>query len=193
MSEAYTVGERYLSAATTSDLSLDPNMTCDADRLLAAAYATAGDPRRSLALDVWRIKATGSLSGVCELTEKLAKMVRTRDAHESDKPFLRKRRMDRDSISLNQARVVSVQMLKWWHKPSCPVCNGHGHPKMINAPVLDYTRKCHHCHGTGETPLERMVRPEYIEHARWLVSQFNALSSIIFDDMSRMLRPRFDL
>ena len=58
------------------------------------------------------------------------------------------------------------------------------------SPVLDTTRQCEVCHGTGVVLLERLVRTENIEHARWLVSEMEGLMALVFSDVGRLLAGR---
>jgi hypothetical protein len=159
--------------------------SCDADKLLAAAYATAGDRRKTLALHVWRIRATGSLSGTNELVAGLGAMLR-------DESRRGKNRSRQQVLTWPAAQVLAIQTLDWWRSPVCKHCDGLGHPRMANAPVLDLTRDCPHCHGTGQTPLERHVGAEHTDRARWIVGELEGLSALIFYDMTRLLRINLD-
>lgn len=183
MNDARSTRERYLSATDTSDLRVMADRMCAADQLLAAAYSASGSPRKMLALDIWRLRATRSAAGAREISERLASLVMHRS---------RKGRHGAPRISRIQAKDMSMAVLKWWQLPTCPTCLGRGHPVIPGTPVLDESRECHDCRGTGTRPLERLVRHEFVEHARWMASEMDSLASIVFDDMARRLRREMD-
>jgi hypothetical protein len=95
-------------------------------------------------------------------------------------------------MRLVTAKDIAMTVLKWQHRPACPACGGRGHPVIEGTPVMDESRECPECRGTGIIPLERLVRPEYVEHARWLASEMDGLSSIVFADMAEKLRVNLD-
>jgi hypothetical protein len=64
---------------------------------------------------------------------------------------------------------------------------------MLGTPVLDTTRNCPECHGTGKVDLARLVRTEHSDAARWLASEMESLSAMVFSDMAGLLRNRMDL
>lgn len=195
MSEPRSIAEAYLSATSSSNLRVEADRPSDADRLLAAAYASMGDPRRNLALRVWRIRATGDMAGAHALAEDLGALLRTRSIQAAQKQQRRNgplRQRGHLALTSGQAKGVSLAILKWWQHPSCPMCDGHGHPKMLGAPVLDTTRECPECRGTGSLPLERYVRAEYMDAASWMVGQMESLSAVIWDDMARRMKREMD-
>lgn len=176
-----SIAEKYLSATNTSQLAVDPEHACDADRLLAAAYATAGDPRRSLALDVYRLRATADMRGARAIAERMATEVVQRS-----KPH----RMARPTIKRTEALELCVVVLKWWHMQACPACEGRGHPRIPGTPHLDATRSCSHCHGTGVRPLKKHVKPQHLRLAEWMAGALDGLTALVFSDMLKRL-PRF--
>lgn len=110
--EAPGTEERYLSATHTSDLRLVLDAPCDADRLLAAGYAVAGNERKSLALKIYRMRATGDLAGSGHIAEQMA-----------DKIVRHSRRMksgDKSRIRRVAARDMCMTILAWWHNQACP-------------------------------------------------------------------------
>ena len=189
MSETRSMAERYLSATVSSHLQVDAEKPGDVDKLIAAG-ALAQDPRMDLAQRVWRVRSTGSVRGVPRLADELGQMLVMRSADPRQGRYLR--RAYENTLSKAKARYVAMEVLKWWQKPRCPACDGLGHPKMANAPVLDATRECPHCHGTGVTPLELRIRTEHIEHARWLVSQMESLSGLVWDQMAMKLNTQMN-
>ena len=185
MSEAPDASERYLSASSSSNLRLVPDQACDADKLLAAAYSTRSDVRRNIALAAWRIRATANGAGAKQLSEDLGKML----THKYNK----KRVNRHPQLTRVTANEISMQVLRWWQYPKCNVCMGRGHPVIPGTPVLDYSTECDTCGGTGDRSLERMVKPEHSEHAKWLQSTVISLCSYIFDDMATLLKGRMNI
>lgn len=185
------IAEQYLSATNSSQLAIDPEYACDADRLLAAAYATAGDPRKSLALDVYRLCATSDMRGARGIAERMAHEViqRSRPQHRSRTSSGRPSRQP-PTISRIEAVDLCITVLKWWHMQTCPVCDGRRHPVIPGTPSLDTTRECSHCQGSGIRPLKRHVKAAHLELAYWLVGQLDELTAIVFSDMLKRM-PRF--
>lgn len=187
------MSEAYLSATMSSNLRLSQERVTDADRLLAAAYASAKDPRRDLALRVWRMRATGGMQGAHALAEDLGALMRTHSIQIEQRGQRRSgplRQRGHLAMTFGQAKGVAMTVLKWWQHPICRVCDGHGHPRMLNAPVLDTTVECPACHGTGKALLT--VRQEYSDVARWVISEMDGLSAMVWDDMARRLKQQMD-
>ncbi len=181
------IAEQYLSATNSTQLAVDPEHTCDADKLLAAAYAAAGDPRRSLALDVYRLRATTDMRGARGIAERMAHEVIQRS-----KPRGRNLRLSKPAtISRIEAIDLAIAVLKWWHMQACPACEGRGHPRIPGTPHLDPTRACSHCAGTGIRPLKKHVKAKHFELAEWLASALDGLTALVFSDMLKRL-PRFN-
>jgi len=189
MSDKPGMAERYLRATSSSNLHTDADRPGDIDKLMAAAWASHS-ARRDLALRVWRVRATGSTRGVQRMAGDLGYMLRRQEADRRQGRYLRGH--TGRQLTDAKARGLAMTVLKWWRQPRCEVCDGLGHPKLPNAPVLDLTRECPHCHGTGEAPLELRVRHEHIEQARWLVGQMESLSAMVFDAMARRLNAQMD-
>lgn len=179
-----SIREQYLTATQTSHLATDPNHVCDADRLLAAAYATAGDPRKTLALDVYRLRATTDMRGARSIAERMA-----------DEVIRQAIRIDRKTRDAKIKRIEAVDLamtvLKWWHMQTCPACEGREHPTIPGTPHLDATRECSHCHGTGVRPLKKHVKAAHLDLALWLADSLDGLTAIVFSDMLKRL-PRFN-
>lgn len=186
-----SIAERYLSATNTSQLAVDPEHACDADRLLAAAYATAGDPRKSLALDVYRLRATSDMRGARAIAERMAVEViqRSRPQHRSRASSGRPSKQP-PTISRIEAVDLCITALKWWHMQTCPACEGRGHPRIPGTPHLDATRSCSHCHGTGARPLKKHVKPQHLRLAEWMAGALDELTALVFSDMLKRM-PRF--
>lgn len=180
-----SIAERYLTATSSSQLGHDPNHVCDADRLLAAAYAASGDARRSLALDVYRLRATSNMTGANGIAERMASQI-----------MQRAKRLDRKTgeskISRIEAHDLCIVILKWWHMQACPVCEGRGHPHIPGTPLLDTARQCGHCEGTGIRPLKKHVKAKHLDLAHWLVDSLNGLTAIVFSDMAQRM-PKLEI
>jgi hypothetical protein len=191
VSEHRSTAESYLAAIYSSDLRVQADVRTDADRLLAAAYAVIGDSRRILALSVYRLRSTGNMSGARQVAYDLGAMLK-RSIISKPGGHLRRSRSD-GGISQVKASDIAMVVLKWMNLPACPACGGRGHPMMENAPVMDESLNCPECYGTGVIPLERLVRPEHIEYARWMASEADGLSSLIFADMAKLMRHEIEI
>lgn len=178
-----TAEEVYLSARSTTHLGHFAERPCAADKLLAAAYAARGSERKMLALEVWGVLATTDLRGARGVAEKMAGWVRRTSLKERGG----------EPLTRVQAFDLVLRLMKLWHRRTCLSCNGHGHPMREDSPVLDETRDCPDCRGTGLIPIERMVKPEHVKAARAIESEINALCSIVFKDMADILAGRMSL
>lgn len=181
------IAEQYLSATNSTQLAIDAEHACDADKLLAAAYATAGDPRRSLALDVYRLRATADMRGGRAIAERMAVEV----MNQSKPDGIRRRLAKPPTISRVEAIDLCIAVLKWWHMQTCPACHGRRHPVIPGTPHLDPTRTCGHCNGTGIRPLRKHVKANHLKLAEWIADSLDGLTAIVFSDMLKRL-PRFD-
>jgi hypothetical protein len=171
--------ERYARARSTSDLSHSEG-PCDADKLLAAAYAARGSERRSLALEVHNVLISPDLRGARAAADKLAGWVRRRSLRERGG----------EALTRVQAVDLVMRLFKLWNKRACVTCEGRGHPLRHNSPVLDESRDCSECLGTGLIPLERVVRLEHAKAAREIEREVLSLQSVIFKDMADILSGR---
>ena len=52
---------------------------------------------------------------------------------------------------------------------------------------------CEHCHGTGQTPINKIVPLGTADEARWLVDELNRFCGIVFSDMARLMAPTLTL
>lgn len=181
-----SIAEKYLSATNSSQLAVDAEHACDADKILAAAYATAGDPRKSLALDVYRLRATADMRGARAIAERMAVEV----MNQSKPDGIRRRLAKPPTISRVEAIDLCIAVLKWWHMQTCPACEGRGHPRIPGTPHLDATRQCSACHGTGIRPLKKHVKAQHLKLAEWMAGALDGLTALVFSDMLKRL-PRF--
>jgi hypothetical protein len=180
--EKPSVSERYVRATNSRDLSVDYSQRTDADVLLAAAYASAGNAAASLALRFYRLRATGDMTPFRELADIAGAWLLGRSM-----------RRGRRKLRGIEARDLATRTLFYWLNPSCTACNGLGHPLMPNSPVINYGHDCPTCHGTGQYPIHRIVPPGTSDEARWLVDEMDRLCGIVFNDMARLLVNRLDL
>ena len=180
--EKPTIEERYIGATNARDLSLDFNKRTDADILLAAAYAAAGNVHASLALRFYRLRATGDMSPFQELTDIAGAWLLGRSM-----------RRGRRKLRGIEAKDLATRTLFYWLNPSCTACNGLGHPLMPNSPVINFGHDCPVCHGTGKYPIHRIVPPGTSDEARWLTDEMDRMCVIVFNDMARLLVPRMEL
>lgn len=173
-----SVAEKYLSASNSGNLKV-LETPCDADMLLAAAYASQGDPRKMLALSVWRMKQQGNTKGFEDTIDSCMHMLRV---NHNGMP-----------MSLAKLKDITRKTIWWWLNPACDPCNGLGHPLIKGTPMLDHSKDCPHCDGTGVAPLEKLVTHQYANPARKLSDDLNRLCSLVFADMSRRLRTDMEI
>lgn len=179
--ERRTISERYIDAASATDLS--PSGT-DADVLLAAGFAAAGNKSGALALDLWRMRETRDLRGFAQMVQISANWLigrptgRTRLA----------RRMPR-----HEATDLASAVLTWWLHNTCPSCEGRQHPLIPGTNRIDSSRECTECRGTGVAPLDPLVSQDQRENARWLVNEYEAKAGYVFKLMAQKLAPMLEL
>ena len=173
------ISERYLTASSTSDLSMRDER-CDADVLLAAGYAAAGNVGGQLALSLWRLQAIGDTGGLAQLIEESTNWIVGR-SHRVGRGQLPR-------INRVAARLTAQLVLMWWMAPTCPACMGRGHPLIPGSMRVDDSRECGECHGTGDRPVELEVGTECREHARWLAGEYSAKTGAIFKAMADRIK-----
>lgn len=182
MATGRSMQERYFAARTTSNLRLDPNTIGAADVLIAAGRVAKRSERKSVALAVWGVLSSDHMTGAHEVAELMAKWLHGRSIQQRRTP-----------ISKLAAKDVAMAVLKWWRKPACPTCGGHGHPLILNSPIVDESRDCPACNGTGQIPLHRLVRTEYVDDAYWLSGEIDTLCALVFGEMAREIRADMEL
>lgn len=200
-----SLDERYISATNSSDLSLNPNATCDATHLIAAGLAgnrmgsallhlqaewhKAGKPRKWTESEILaRAEVHPKRQGKPDV-----KRART-EALLAYATALRKR-----AHGLNGWIPALVIMGEWadqrgvdpdllspalYHflAPVCPVCDGHGKRRMEDAPVLG--KQCYHCNGAGMWP-----QPQGADRVQdWLKSCLGKAKR----DRAQLLHPQKD-
>lgn len=174
--------ERYFGARTTSNLRLAPDRIGPADVLISAGVVSRRSERKAMALAVWGVLASDHMTGAHTVAEALGGR-------------LRKRSFLRDGVAMPETSATDTAMavLKWWRHPACLTCGGHGHPLILNSPVIDESRECPACNGTGQIPLHRLVRTEYAADAYWLSGEIDTMCQMVFGEMARELRKDMEL
>ena len=178
MSYAPTMQEQYLTATNSTNLKVEEHRTTDADKLLAAAYASSGDPAKVLALAVWRMGATGKAEGFNLLVDLFDAWTYTI-------------RLKRKPGKMSRETVKRV--LWWWCNQTCQACGGRGHPIIDGTPVLDETRDCPECGGTGKADIRRLVHGPQQDLALQIVAELERLSAMVFSDMAKKLKKDLDM
>lgn len=207
-----SVGELYAIAASSGDLTPREGR-CDADRLLAAAYAagvtcTACDGAGRIANPgtgaTVRCVACFGRGRLVEPRKTLALAVyRARETGDLSQLHSivtqaegwlsgRLSRGGNRPLRREARRALVVDTLHWWMNPTCPYCEGRRKVAMEQAAALS-TQSCEACHGTGKRPLHREVPRPHVHHAEWLAEQLDELLIVVFKDMARVLAPRLEL
>lgn len=165
------IAERYAKATEATSLLLRDNTTGPVDVLLAAGMASQGDGLRSLALDLWRMR--------------MGDMTRARDVCDALSDWAGKGRAGARARKRN--RLVVARSMAWWVDPICPCCEGRGHPLIPGTPVVDETRECGECRGTGHTPLSRAVGVDDLDLAGRVIAQVERVTGDVFHEMKKKL------
>lgn len=182
-----TTAERYCTATGSSNLTPRTAGITDADVLLAAGIAASKDPRRQLALKVYRMGAVGNLDGLWDVVTEADKWLVGYLSRGGRRPMVKQARHQMIADTLN-----------WWIQPTCGYCNGTG---FIQARIDGTdevagrltTQACGGCHGSGKRPLAREVPAQLHGPAAWLVGELDKLVALIHEDMARLLGQRLEL
>jgi hypothetical protein len=166
-----SAAELYVRATNSRNLKLS-DQECDADVLLAAAYASSDDPRKRMALNIWRMKHRGQIAGFEPVV-----------AH-----YMRRLIKSKRGMSAIGAEEVTKRTILWWMSNTCEHCDGLGHPIIPDTPHLDTSVDCIECAGTGVTPLNKVIPRDKYWAGLWLSDELNSMSAIVFADMARLLR-----
>jgi hypothetical protein len=180
MSETIGTGERYVSASTTSDMRVH-EYHCDADKMLAAGYASRGDERKMLALRLYRMQNTADRESVGIVIRNADNWLRVRMSRNGHRPLPR-----------SQRDALIVQALQWWLAKRCMYCNGTGFDIIEGTPALSQIQ-CNGCRGTGITPLRRVIPPRLLGHALWLTNEWDVMCSAVIGDMAKYLADRMTI
>jgi hypothetical protein len=172
-----SIQQRYLQACGTSRLRLIETRMTAADILTASGWVASNSAKRAMALQIYSVLATENMRGAQAVAAELAKWIRRKSFEDY-----------RAAMKTVEAHDLALMVLKWWKRPACLTCGGHGHPTMPGSPVLDESKECQVCHGTGLIPLERLMKAEHIPYANWLISEMDSITSSVFDAIARRLR-----
>jgi hypothetical protein len=202
-----SVGERYAHAAMTSNLRMRDG-PCDADLLLAAGYATAtqcgvcegkgrtadgyrcqacfgagGFPnaRKTLGLRIYRMQVTGDMSDLARIEVEAMAMLRGWLSRGGNRPMPAMQRLE-------LVRTV----LRWWQHQSCGYCGGLGFEAIEYTPGLS-TVECVACHGTGRSPLHRLLPGPLVKAGAMLAKELDVLCAVVIGDMADVLCREIDL
>lgn len=176
------VAETYLRAVNSKNLRVDETHS-DTDRLIAAGWVSSGSDRKALALTLQRWMA-GDLRGMQQTVELMVDWIKS--GTRIGKPELT--RMPR-----TEAMDIAKAVCAWWMHQTCPSCGGHGHPVMAGAPVLDTSRECVPCSGTGRRNLTAGMTDVQALVANGLVVMLEGVTPVVFGEMARRLRQDMDL
>ncbi len=163
------VAEQYTRATNSRNLKVQ-EFFCDADKLIAAGWVAGSNDRKALALTLQRWMA-GDLRGMHQTVEMMACWVNRKQ-----------------SISQAEALDITRAVCAWWMHRVCPVCDGHGHPLLADAPVLDESKECPACAGTGVRSLTEGMTKGQADVAEWLVSTLEAVTPVAFGEMAQRLK-----
>jgi hypothetical protein len=174
MSDKPTMGEQYATAVASGRA---------ADVILAAGLASQADGvrglmlTRGLALHLWRMRHLGDVTGFPAVVAVI------------DDWLYAKARRERFKTGFERSpELVVAPALTWWLDSTCRPCEGRGHPLIPGTPVIDDSRRCNHCDGTGHAPLEHEVRSEYHYAAKAVVNELDRICSDVFGNMRSHMR-----
>ncbi len=175
-SERVTVAEQYARATTSGDLRMASDHRTDADVLLAAGIAAGNDPRRQLALKIYRMGVTGSLEGLSDVVHACEDWLSA---------YLQKKHGGRVVPQRARAALVT-DVLKWYMNQTCDYCGGPG-VVATEGTAGRLTEQCPACHGMGKKSLARAVPHTHIKPAEWLATQIQQHAALIHSDMAKLL------
>lgn len=171
------VAQRYLSALGTSRLKINPNRQTAADVLIATGWVASTSAKRAMALKIFAVLSTEQMRGATDVAQHLAK-------------WIRRKSFEQNKFAMKQleAQDLAMMVLKWWKRPACITCGGHGHPTIPDSPVLDESKECPVCLGTGLIPLQKIINANHLPLANWLIAEMDGITSSVFDAVARRLR-----
>jgi len=177
--EPITGAERYARALETKNLTVKTLERCDVDQLIAAGWAGNGDPGKQLALALYRLQVVRDRSGLAAVVERAGLV-------------LQDRLKGRGLITRTSRQALVVNTLRHWLNPTCDWCMGRCYVEMEGSPTLSL-QECDACHGTGRTPLSRVIPSKQRGHAEWLQSEWDRAVSEVIGAMAAHLRPSLEL
>jgi hypothetical protein len=179
--------DRYASAITSSDLSVQANAMGDtdilaafavADRALSTGRLSDGTPifRAPLAVPLERLLAGQRMAA--DVVAVLAHKLMGRAGKQRVKPFSR-------VLAHDMARAV----LGWWIAGFCKACGGLGQTLIPGSRALS-GHPCRSCRGEGRIPFENHFRHEHQELARWLICEIEHEASRAGPPARELVAPR---
>lgn len=204
MSDAITLKERYARATGSGRLDLRSDHRTDADVLLAAGFAQAGNVRGRMALTLYRASEDWRAHVHAVTQSERPDPPRTMrgeliDLHAWSVPLLRSRFRD---MRYSTASYVAERVIQWHLTDVCSACNGRGY-QLLPGTQIRSDILCTECNGIdndgrawqgmGRPPVERRLKRAHREAGRWLASEFAAMLSFVLSEMSARLRPSLDL
>jgi hypothetical protein len=172
----FTTQDRYARAIESSRLVIDPDRLTDADVLLAAGWATQGDPSRMLALKLYRLQVGRYRDGLASALEEAERMLNGRLQRTGRK----------SGLPPSARRAIVVATVRHWLDAACPYCEGRGHNVIDGTKTLS-SENCRACYGAGKTPLLHIVPRAHVEHAQWLEDELNRLLGLVFGELARRI------
>lgn len=176
-----SVVEQYTRAVNSRNLKIQ-EFVCDVDKIIAAGWAVGTDERKSLALSMQRWMS-GDMRGMNQVVELMAGWVKGMAARNQRTMTVPTRT---EAVDLSRA------VCAWWMHKVCPDCGGHGHPLIEGTPVLDESKDCPSCNGTGQRSLTKGMTEQQSALAEWLVSSLESVAPFVFGEMARRLRADMD-
>lgn len=183
-----SLGERYITRT-------------QADVLLAAGFAQAGNTRGVMALTLYRAAEDWRLAAVAVQQRSTAEPPRTMAdeliaLHAWCVPQLRRRF---PTMRHSVASGVAERVLKWHLTDVCPACNGRGYQLVPGTQIVS-DALCTECNderagylGMGRPPVERRLKKNQREAGRWLASEFASMLAYVLSEMAARLRPSLDI
>ena len=183
-----SLGERYLTRT-------------QADVLLAAGFAQAGNTRGVMALTLYRASEDWRLAAMAvqQRTNPDPPRTMTDDLialHAWCVPQLRRRF---PSMRHSAASGIAERVLKWHLSDCCKACDGRGYALVPGTQIVS-DNLCTECNderaghlGMGRPPVERRLKRAHREAGRWLASEFAEMLTYVLSEMAQRLRPSLDI
>ena len=148
------IQERYSTAKNTSDLTVSTLTNSSASDILAASGMASQEAPEAMAL--WESAFSGKAGSKRALVDIMAsnlagKMIKNRWKGDPKK--------------------IAQEVIAWYFHGTCQPCGGRKYQLIKGSPVLDETKVCPHCHGTGKVSLPRN------DAHQWLSSNIDKLLS----------------
>jgi hypothetical protein len=195
-----TLAERYARAAVTSRIEVIERRRTDADVLLAAGWASAGNQRGGMALTLYRA-AEDCREGARLIRENRPSAHRPRtlpgdlrELHDWSFPRLVQwsSKGGRWKLYTSTASEVTETVIRWWCSSVCEACSGRGYELLAGTQITSDVL-CPECAGNGKPPVENRLPKKRQEAGRWLASEYDLMVSEVMAAMAAALAPSMDL